>query len=221
MRYKCLILDHDDTAVDSTPTIHYPAFLKVLETYRPGLTLSLDTWLEKNFQPGFLEYVTGELKFTPEEMKEELEIWRSYTANRVPPFFDGFLTMLRRFKAQGGIITVVSHSEVPMIERDYQEWEAGDLPQKIFGWTGDKEKQKPHPYPVEQILNTFGLKPEEALIVDDLYPAVEMSRASGVAVAGAGWAHSVPLIEKIMRKEANFYFTSVQGFDDWLFEDDL
>ena len=25
MRYKCLVLDHDDTVVDSTASIHYPA----------------------------------------------------------------------------------------------------------------------------------------------------------------------------------------------------
>ncbi|MDC7219655.1 MAG: HAD-IA family hydrolase [Spirochaetales bacterium] len=210
-------MDHDDTAVDSTPTIHYPAFLKVLETFRPGLTISLDTWLEKNFSPGFMEYVTGELAFTPREMEEELEIWREFTRSRTPSFFEGFLDILEQFQKEGGIITVVSHSEVPMIERDYEAAGAGHLPQRIFGWDRDKNKRKPHPWPVEQILKEFNLEPEEVLIVDDLYPAIEMGRAAGVAVAGAGWSHSVPLIRKTMEAEGDWYFTSLAQWRDWLF----
>jgi len=42
MRYKCLLLDHDDTVVNSTATIHYPAFLEALRLLRPGVTISLE-----------------------------------------------------------------------------------------------------------------------------------------------------------------------------------
>ena len=28
LRYKCLIIDHDDTAVDSSATVHHPAHVK-------------------------------------------------------------------------------------------------------------------------------------------------------------------------------------------------
>ena len=27
MKYKCLVLDHDDTVVNSTATIHFPSFI--------------------------------------------------------------------------------------------------------------------------------------------------------------------------------------------------
>ena len=30
IRFKCLILDHDDTAVDSTASIHYPAHVEIM-----------------------------------------------------------------------------------------------------------------------------------------------------------------------------------------------
>jgi hypothetical protein len=30
MRYPCLVLDHDDTLVRSTPEIHYPSFVEAL-----------------------------------------------------------------------------------------------------------------------------------------------------------------------------------------------
>ena len=220
MRFKCLILDHDDTAVDSTPAIHYPAFLKTLAVYRPGLTVSLETWMEKNFRPGFMEYVTEELEFTPEELEGELSIWREFTSARVPPFFEGFLDILKDFASRGGIITVVSHSEVPMIERDYRESGADHLIRRIYGWHKDGDKRKPHPWPVEQILSEFGQERKDALILDDLYPAVEMARASGVAIAGAGWGHSVPSIRETMKEETDWYFSSVGDWGRWLLEEE-
>ena len=30
LRYSCLVLDHDDTVVDSIATVHYPSFLETL-----------------------------------------------------------------------------------------------------------------------------------------------------------------------------------------------
>ena len=38
MRYKCLVLDHDDTVVNSTATIHYPCFCEFLKEVRPQAT---------------------------------------------------------------------------------------------------------------------------------------------------------------------------------------
>ena len=28
LKYRCLVLDHDDTTVDSTATVHYPCFVE-------------------------------------------------------------------------------------------------------------------------------------------------------------------------------------------------
>jgi phosphoglycolate phosphatase len=36
LKYKCLILDHDDTSVKSTPDIHYPSFVQALKELRPN-----------------------------------------------------------------------------------------------------------------------------------------------------------------------------------------
>ena len=56
MRYKCLVLDHDDTVVDSTASIHYPAFLEALKILRPGVQqITLEEYFEENFDPGFIE----------------------------------------------------------------------------------------------------------------------------------------------------------------------
>ena len=40
LRYRCLVLDHDDTTVDSTRAVNYPQFLEALARYRPELHIS-------------------------------------------------------------------------------------------------------------------------------------------------------------------------------------
>lgn len=92
LRYKCLILDHDDTSVDSTASIHYPAHVAgVKELLGEGVeACSLEKWFYVNHEPGVAEYLrelfgknkeTGE-KLTEEEYQKvherEIAIWREY-----------------------------------------------------------------------------------------------------------------------------------------------
>lgn len=56
MKYRCLVLDHDDTVVKSTPDIHYPSFVEALKLLRPDMeTLSLEEFVSYCFNPGFSE----------------------------------------------------------------------------------------------------------------------------------------------------------------------
>ena len=70
LRYRCLIIDHDDTAVDSTARIHYPAHIEVMAILRPEIEpVTLRKWFCKNFHPGIMEYLTRELELTQPEME--------------------------------------------------------------------------------------------------------------------------------------------------------
>ena len=82
MRYKCLVLDHDDTVVNSTATIHYPAFLEALKLLRPGVTISLEDYFRENFDPGFIPYCVGKLGMTDDELEVEVECWRNYVSGK-------------------------------------------------------------------------------------------------------------------------------------------
>lgn len=218
MRYKCLILDHDDTAVDSTSSIHYPAHLEIMRELRPGHDpVSLEDWFRKNYSPGIFEYYTEELGFSSTELKVEHKLWQNYTRSITPHFYDGFIELLEKYKSLGGQITVVSHSESDIIKRHYDLNANTVKPELIFGWDLDRTKRKPHPYPVNSILSQLNMKPEEALIVDDLKPGAEMARATGVAVAAAGWGHQIPEIQQDMADTCDFYFKTIAEFSDFLF----
>ena len=61
MRFRCLVMDHDDTTVNSTATIHFPSFLAYLKLVRPEASYTLEDYFRKNFDPGIMALFTGEL----------------------------------------------------------------------------------------------------------------------------------------------------------------
>jgi len=220
LRFAYLILDHDDTAVDSTAAVHYPAHVEAMRVLRPGRTpVSLEGWFLKNFHPGIMPYLQEELGLSAEELARELEIWRSFTTRRIPRFFAGFLETLQEYRARGGRIAVISHSDPEVIRGHYRS--AGPLvPDLVFGWDDREEKRKPSPWPVRQTLALLNVPAGQALILDDLKPGVLMARGAGVAVAGAGWAHHIGEIREYMQSSCLAYFEAVGAFRDFLLGDE-
>lgn len=207
LRYRCLILDHDDTAVNSSATIHHPAHLASMELLRPGRPrLSLDDWFRRNFHPGIMAFLRDEVGLTDQELAQEHAVWRRFTTSVTPSFYPGFLAALGAYRAAGGLVTVVSHSEADVIRAHYGDF-ALDA---VHGWDDDPARRKPSAWPVEQILARFGLEPEQALVVDDLKPGVLMAQAAGVPCAAAGWGHRIPEIERYMRSSCVAYLESVE-----------
>ena len=215
MRYRCLVMDHDDTVVNSTATIHFPSFLAYLQKVRPGKTYTLEDYFSKNFDPGIISLFTDELGFSKREMDEEFAFWQEYVKTRVPKAYPGIREILERHKAEGGYICVVSHSFDNNIRRDYAE---NSLPQPdaVYGWEQPPERRKPQPWPLEDIMRRFSLAPGDLLMIDDLKPGYDMAKTCGVDFAAAGWAYEVPLIEDFMRKNSDFYFKTVQELADFL-----
>jgi phosphoglycolate phosphatase/pyrophosphatase PpaX len=221
--YPCLIIDHDDTTVMSTPTIHYPAHVEALKRLRPGRKpIDLEGWLKKNFHPGFRPYLEEELGWSPSEVEAAYRVWRDYTNERIPSFFPGLFSILREYRRRGGLLVVVSHSDVDLIERDYRAASAeagpaeGLFPDLVFGWTEDPARRKPDPYPVLETMKRFALRPEDILVLDDLKPGADMAAAAGVACAAAGWGYDVPEIREAMLASCVRYFSTVAEFGDFI-----
>ena len=221
LRYPCLVLDHDDTAVDSTSMIHHPAHVEVMKQLRPHqIPVDLENWFLKNFDPGIMHFLKVELQFDDQEIEQEINVWRDYTSRITPQFYPGFIDTLRTYRQRGGIVTVVSHSESDVISRHYESATNGNLflPDAVFGWTTEETKRKPHPYPVNRIMQQFGLSRDQMLVVDDLKPGVAMAKAAGVPVAGVGWSHQIEGIRDYMMEQCDHYFLSVDDFASCILE---
>ena len=216
MKYKCLVLDHDDTVVDSTASIHYPAFLEALRIMRPGATISLEDYFRDNFAPGFIEMCKQRYDMTEDELEIEVEIWKKYVENHTALAYPGMKQIIEKFRKKGGKICVVSHSYDFNIRRDY---EANDLPMPdmIFGWECPPEQRKPYTYALEKIAKEYGIMPQEMLMVDDLKPGYDMAKSYGVPFVGAGWPNDIPEIRSFMEKNSDYYFTKVSDFEKFLF----
>lgn len=219
MKYKCLVLDHDDTVVDSSASIHYPSFVEYLKVARPHLAdkYTLEEYFEKNFEPGILELFTEEIGLSEEELAEEEQFWREYVKNHIPNAYPGISEIIAEFKARGGIVAVDSHSLTENILRDYKK---NNLPEPdiIYGWDIPKEMRKPAPGTLFDLMKKYNLKPEEILVVDDLKPGYDMARAAGVDIAAAAWAHNVKGIAEFMQANCEYFCKSVEDLRKVIFE---
>ncbi len=216
MRYKCLVLDHDDTVVSSTAEIHYPAFLEALRIMRPGETISVDDYFRYNFDPGFIEFCKGRYNMTDEEFKREELIWKEYVSTRIPSVYPGMKEVIERQKSEGGLVVVSSHSFDFNIRRDY---EANGLPEpdEVFGWELPDDRRKPDTYALEVISKKYGLDKKDMVVIDDLKPGYDMARAYGVDFIGAGWCNNVPEIRAFMQKNSDVYFDDTRKLFEYLF----
>ncbi len=219
MKYKCLVLDHDDTVVNSTATIHYPCFLEFLGIYYPELVKSytLESYLVKNFHPGVTALFRDEIGMTEEQFLAEQKYWENYVKAHIPKAYAGIGDIIREFRNTGGIIAVDSHSLTAYIERDFK-YNSLPMPDIIYGWDIPKEKRKPAPDTLFDLMRKYALLPSEILVVDDLKPGFDMARAAGASFAAAGWAYDVPQIREFMKLNCDFYLNDVNALKELLFE---
>ncbi len=217
MKYKCLVLDHDDTLVRSTSEIHYPSFKKTIEEVKPWLHITREEFILNCFDPGFFDYMEKKLGFTQEEMNYQLESWLKYIAERIPRAYDGMNEIIERQKAEGGLVCVVSHSYSEVIRRDYAA-RVGILPDRIYGGEEPPERRKPSTFPLLDIMEHYSLAPHDLVVVDDLKPGLDMARAADVPFICAGWSHEVEKIADYMKKNAPVYAPTVASLVPLLFE---
>lgn len=215
MKYKCLVFDHDDTVVNSTATIHHPCFQLFLDERYPGRTCSLEHYFIANFSPGFLEMCRGEFGMDEDAIRDETAYWLNYVETHVPTAYPGIREIMERQRAEGGLIAVVSHSHERNILRD---WAVNGLPapDAVYGWERPERERKPYPFPLEDLMRRYALRPEEMLMIDDLKPGYDMARAVSVPFAAVGWANDIPQIESFMRQNCKRYFKTVEELDAFL-----
>ena len=219
MKYKCLVLDHDDTVVNSTATIHFPCFVEYIKKFHPEVTheYTLDEYFRKNFHPGIISLFCDEVGLSVEELAIEEKYWHNYVKSHIPKAYDGMSQIIGEFRKRGGIIAVSSHSFSEYIRRDYEHNKL-PMPEYIWGWEIEKERRKPSPATMIELMEKTGLTPKDILVVDDLKPGYDMARAAGCDFAAAGWAYDIPEIEGFMRANCDYYLPTVASLADLLFK---
>ena len=219
IKYKCLVLDHDDTTVRSTPDVHYPQWLETLEALRPNdEKMTLEEFMLYNFNIGFYEMIDSVLHFTPEETIIQDKMWRAYTDTHRAHFYDKIAGILREYKNSGGIICVCTHNTAKNILLDYENEYGGEIkPDMIFDYDLCGKRIKPDPYALTEIMRIYGLKPEQMLMLDDMKPGYDMAKKVNVPFGAAGWSHIVPEIRQFMQKNCDMYFKTAEEFEKELF----
>ncbi len=218
LKYPCLVLDHDDTVVQTETTINYPYFCYILDVFRPGAMITLEEYIDGCFNLGFAEMCRQKYHFTEQELKEEYAGWKAYIREHIPATYPGIERIIKRQKALGGLVCVVSHSSEEIIRRDYQT-HFGLQPDAIFGWDYPEHQRKPNPYPLTQIMEKYSLKPNQLLVVDDLKPAYEMASKVGVAVGFAQWSKvGHKDICQEMSALCQYTFKTTDALEHFLFE---
>ena len=220
LKYPCLVLDHDDTVVQSEATVNYPFFAYILDKFRPGTTVTLEEYVHGCCNVGFADMCRQKYGFTEQELVDEYAGWQEYIKDHIPAPFPGIGQIIRRQKEEGGLVCVVSHSSVTNITRDYQT-HFGMLPDDIFGWDYPEHQRKPNPWPLEQIMAKYQLRPNQLLVVDDLKPAWEMANKVNVPIAFAAWGREdYPQIVADMTRLCNYTFHSPKELEKFLFDCD-
>lgn len=218
LKYKCLVLDHDDTVVQSEKTLGYPYFKQFMERIRPDVTLTLADYVKGCHEMPFVDMCRSKWQFTDEELQAEWDGWKDYILNHIPAAYEGMDRIIRRQKEGGGLVCVASLSGAQSITRDYQT-HFGMEPDAIYGWELPKEQQKPSPYSLQDIMLRYHLEPKEILVVDDMKLGWRMAQSAGIQVAFAAWSKTdFPELAAQMRQLCDFTFDSPAELESFLFE---
>lgn len=219
LKYPCLVLDHDDTVVQSEKTIGYPFFCCILDQFRPGQTISLADYVRDCHNLGFADMCRQRWQFTEEEQAAEYRGWMDYVKTHIPAPFPGIDRVIRRQKEAGGMVCVVSHSSVENITRDYQV-HVGIQPDAIYGWDYPEHLRKPNPFPLEDIMRRYQFVPKDLLVVDDMKLAWRMAHPLGVKIAFAAWGKvDFPELSKEMREICDYSFDTTEALEKFLLEE--
>lgn len=218
LKYPCLVLDHDETVVQSEKTIGYPCFCQTLSRIRPGQTLTLDEYVRGCHDLGFVDMCRKYWGFTDAELQEEYNDWMEYVRIHIPAPFPGIDRIIRRQKEAGGLVCVVSHSSMRNITRDY-DVHFGIRPDAIYGCDLPQPQQKPNPWPLKNIMERYNLSPEDLLVVDDMKLAWMMANPVGVPIAFAAWGKTdFPELANEMRRLCDYSFDSTEDLEKFLFD---
>jgi pyrophosphatase PpaX len=183
MRFPVVLFDLDGTVVDSGPII--------LKSMRYATRTVLDREIpdrELMASVGGPGLEAQMRTFGPDRVDD---LVRAYRAHNEPLHeelvaFPGMGATLRRLKAEGRRLGIVSAKRHETVELAFARVPLGDLFEVIVG--GDETaRQKPDPEPLLFALGRLGAQPSDAAYVGDSPYDMTSARGAGVYAVGVSW----------------------------------
>ena len=101
LKYPCLVLDHDDTVVQTEKVLGYPYFCKILPEFRPGATISFYDYVHDCHNIGFANMCRMRFNFNDYELHDEYIRWMEHVKTNIPAPFPGIADLIHRQKQEG------------------------------------------------------------------------------------------------------------------------
>ena len=186
---KLIIFDFDGTLADTRGLI-----VKTMQQTLEALGLESRTDEQCASMIGLpLKQAFTDLIPMSDEMGEQCvetyrRIFNENNALYVIPTFPHVMETLHQLHEQGYILTIASSRSNRSLREFVNDMDLNDVIPYVLG-AEDVTRAKPHPDPVLQTLETFGCKPEDALVVGDTWYDIEMGKRAGVKTCGVTYGN--------------------------------
>ena len=182
---KAILFDFDGTLANTNPLI-IRSFTETFKELLPNQSFTENELLDC-IGPTLLE--TGK-KYHAEKPEVLVETYRRYCwkyHDEMITIYPGIEEMLIKLKAMDLKLVIVTSKELDTATRGLEVTRI----LKYFDWivsADDVINPKPHQEPIEKVLNYYGFKPEECMMVGDNAHDILCAKAANVTSIAVGWA---------------------------------
>ena len=186
MKIKAVVFDLDGTLVDTVGDLAGAMNYALRLNNRPTRTLEECAAMIGNGVRTFAERALGSehLHITEKVMGEMMEYYPDHCTEKTA-IYDGMMELVEALIKQGISIAVLTNKDHPAAERIVSHYFPGKFKYVIGSTKGGTVK--PEPDTLLGLLNEMGVTPEEAIMVGDSQPDIEVGIAAGVMPVGVTW----------------------------------
>ncbi len=209
-RLKCVIFDMDGTLTQTNQLI-FDSFNYIAQKYA-GKRYS-EPEITAMFGPpeeGALLHIVDRSRLD-EVMQDYLSYYRSHHA--LASLYPGIREVLDFLKRAGVKLALFTGKGIHTTTITLEEFGLKDYFDLVV--TGnDVVEHKPSAEGIRKILNEFGLRPEEALMVGDAVADVKASHEAGVRIAAVVWDSYSK--DQVLKMKTDVVFENVEEFKAWV-----
>jgi pyrophosphatase PpaX len=208
---KCIVFDMDGTLTQTNQLI-YDSFNFIAQKYA-GRTYSIQE-INAMFGPPEEEALLAIVRTEQIDavMKEYLAFYREQH-NKLAQLYPGIEEVLRYVKGRGKMLALFTGKGAHTANITLQEFKI-DKYFDLLVTGNDVVKRKPSSEGLHRIMEHFGLKQSEILMVGDAVADVKAAREANVKIAAVVWDSYSK--EQVLQMKTDLTFHNVVEFHDWL-----